>query len=89
MVAIQAQGQANAAREAAKGAADARLAQATAEAKAIQLQGEAQARAIQAQAEALKANPDLVSLRKAERWDGKLPTNMYGSAPIPFLNAQQ
>ena len=85
---IAAEGQANAQRAQAAGAADARLLQATAEAKAIQLQGEAQARAIQAQAEALKANPDLVNLRKAERWDGKLPVNMYGSAPIPFLNAQ-
>jgi regulator of protease activity HflC (stomatin/prohibitin superfamily) len=89
MVTIQAQGQASATRETAKGAADARLAQATAEAKAIQLQGEAQATAIKAQADALKANPDLVNLRKAEKWDGKLPVNLYGSAPIPFLNAQQ
>jgi regulator of protease activity HflC (stomatin/prohibitin superfamily) len=89
MVAIQAQGQANATRETAKGAADSRLLQATAEAKAIQLQGEAQAQAIQAQAEALKANPDLVNLRKAEKWDGKLPTNMYGSAPIPFINVEK
>lgn len=85
---ITAQGKANAQREQAAGAADARLLQATAEAKAIQLQGEAQARAIQAQAEALKSNPNLVDLRKAERWDGKLPVNMYGAAPIPFINVQ-
>ena len=85
---IQAIGQANAARETARGAADARVLQATAEAKAIQLQGEAQAAAIQAQAEALKANPELVNLRRAERWDGKLPTAIYGSAPIPFLQSQ-
>jgi len=85
---IQAIGQANAAREIARGAADARVLQATAEAKAIQLQGEAQAAAIQAQAEALKANPELVNLRRAERWDGKLPTAIYGSAPIPFLQSQ-
>lgn len=84
---IKAEGLANAARAKAAGDADARLFQATAEAKAIQLQGEAQGRAIQAQAEALKANPNLVELRKAERWDGKLPVNIYGSAPIPFLNA--
>ena len=85
---IQAIGQANAARETARGAADARVLQATAEAKAIQLQGEAQAAAIRAQADALKANPDLVNLRRAERWDGKLPTAIYGSAPIPFLQTQ-
>jgi uncharacterized membrane protein YqiK len=58
---------------------------ATAEAKAIQLQGEAQATAIKAQAEALKASSDLVELRKAERWDGKLPTSIYAGAPIPFM----
>jgi regulator of protease activity HflC (stomatin/prohibitin superfamily) len=88
MVQINAAGAANAVREKAKGDADARLLAATAESKAIQLQGEAQATAIKAQADALKANPDLVNLRRAERWDGKLPTNIYGSAPIPFLNAQ-
>ena len=82
---ITAEGSANAVRARAAGDADARLLQATAEAKAIQLQGEAQAATIRAQAEALKANPDLVSLRKAERWDGKLPTALYGSAPIPFI----
>lgn len=24
-----------------------------------------------------------------EKWDGALPQNMYGSAPVPFLNLQQ
>ena len=72
-------------REQAKGAADARLLQAQAEAKAIGLQGEAQATAIRAQADALKSNPTLIDLRKAERWDGKLPAAIYAGAPIPFL----
>jgi regulator of protease activity HflC (stomatin/prohibitin superfamily) len=88
MVKIAAEGQANAARAEAAGKADARVLQASAEAKAIQLQGEAQAAAIRAQAEALKANTNLVDLRRAERWDGRLPTNIYGSAPIPFMNVQ-
>jgi regulator of protease activity HflC (stomatin/prohibitin superfamily) len=87
MVAVRAEGEANGVRAAAAGNADARVLNATAEARAIQIQGEATARAIQAQAEALKANPDLVNLRRAERWDGKLPSAIYGSAPIPFLNA--
>jgi regulator of protease activity HflC (stomatin/prohibitin superfamily) len=89
MAKIKAEGEANAARAQAAGAADARLLQATAEAKAIQLQGEAQAAAIKAQADALKANPDLVDLRKAERWDGKLPSAVYAGAPIPFLPAEK
>lgn len=87
MVKINAEGEANAQRAQAAGAADARLLQATAEAKAIQLQGEAQAAAIKAQAQALQTNASLVELRKAERWDGKLPTAIYAGAPIPFFSA--
>jgi len=26
---------------------------------------------------------------KAERWDGKLPENIYAGAPIPFLQVGQ
>lgn len=87
MVKIAADGEANATRSKAAGDADARLLQAQAEARAIQLQGEAQAAAIKAQAAALQTNASLVELRKAERWDGKLPTAIYAGAPIPFLNA--
>lgn len=84
---IKAEGQANAVRATAIGAADARLLEATAEAKAIQLQGEATAAAIKAQADALRANSELVELRKAERWDGKLPTQML-SGIVPFMQFQ-
>jgi len=83
---IKAEGQANAARETAKGAADSRLFAATAEAKAIELQGEAQAKALKAQTEALKDSPSLVELKKAERWNGALPTQMLGAAPMPFMS---
>ncbi len=93
---VQAIGLADAARENARGeadarvlnakaSADARLLQATAEAKAIQLQGEAQATAIKAQADALAANKNLVELRKAEKWDGKLPVQMLSSV-TPFMS---
>ena len=27
-----------------------------------------------------------VELTKAQRWNGALPTSVYGSAPIPFMN---
>jgi prohibitin 2 len=53
----------------------------------------AQADALKVQNAALAQNKDVLELRrievekaKAERWDGKLPTSIYGSAPIPFLN---
>lgn len=84
---IQAEGAANAAREQARGQADARVLVATAEAKAIELQGVATAAAIKAQADALRANSELVELRKAEKWNGALPTQML-SGVVPFMQFQ-
>jgi regulator of protease activity HflC (stomatin/prohibitin superfamily) len=53
----------------------------------------AQAEALRVQNAALAQNKDVLELRrievemtKASKWDGALPTNIYGSAPIPFLN---
>ena len=85
---IDAAGAANAAEESARGAANARLLAARAEAEAIRIQGEAQALAIRAQAEALASNLSLIELRKAERWDGKLPTSMLSNV-MPFMNVDQ
>jgi len=34
----------------------------------------------------LELNRIQVLQTQAERWDGKLPTNLYGSAPIPIIN---
>lgn len=84
--AVTAEGMANAQRAQAKGAADATLFQAQADAKSIELKGTATAQAIKAQADALSANPHLVDLHKADRWDGVLPTAVYAGAPIPFLS---
>lgn len=81
---IVAEGQANAARETAKGKGDAIVSVATAEAKAIQMRGEAEAKAIRAQAEALQQNQKLVELRKAEKWDGKLPTQFLSNV-LPMM----
>lgn len=85
---VQALGEANAAREKAKGEADAILVKAQANAKAIKLEGEAKADAMKAQAQALSANPVLVEMRKAEAWNGALPTSIYAGAPIPFMQAK-
>ena len=82
---ISAIGEANAIRERARGDADGNLLRAQAEAQAIKLKGEAEATAIAAQATALQGNPGLIELRRAERWDGKLPLQVLGSAPIPFM----
>lgn len=81
-----AEAEANAVKATADGAAYANVTTARAEAQALQVKGEATARAMEAQARALSANPALVEMRKAEKWDGKLPAAIYASAPIPFLN---
>lgn len=53
----------------------------------------AQANALQVQNDALSKNKDVLELRRievqlaqAQKWDGKLPVNMYGSAPVPLLS---
>jgi regulator of protease activity HflC (stomatin/prohibitin superfamily) len=53
----------------------------------------AQAEAIKVQSNALSQNKEILDLRrievdmkKAEKWDGKLPTAIYAGAPIPFMN---
>ena len=49
------------------------------------VQSTARAAAIKREAESLKNNPQLIKLRLAEKWDGKLP-RFNGSSAIPFLN---
>ncbi len=53
----------------------------------------AQADALKIQNAALAQNKDVLELRrievelaKANKWNGALPVNMYGSAPVPFMN---
>lgn len=87
-VRIAAAGQANAQIESARGEAESRLLIARAEADAIKLRGEAEAAAIRAQADALSANPMLVELRKAEKWNGELPRSMLSNV-VPFMNIDQ
>lgn len=85
---VRAKGEAAATRERARGEADGRLLIAMAEAKAIELRGEAEAKAIKAQTEALAANGLLVELRKAEKWNGSLPTAMLSNV-VPFMGVDQ
>lgn len=70
----------------AEAAAAAHVAKAQAEATAIRLRGEAEADAITARGKALAANPELVSLVQAERWNGVLPTTMIPNSVVPFLD---
>jgi prohibitin 2 len=69
----------------ADGEAYATVTAATAEARSVELAGRAKATAMEVQANALARNPVLVELAKAEKWDGKLPVNIYAGAPVPFM----
>ncbi len=59
---------------------------AEAEAKSIILKGEAEAKSIDAKARALKSNPLIVELTKAQTWDGKLPQTVLGDGGMPILD---
>jgi len=65
-------------------AAEKKLA-AEASAYQIEVASKARAEAIRREAKSLKSNPELIQLRIAEKWDGKLP-HYNGSSAIPFLN---
>lgn len=59
--------------------------QARAEADSQLLKAEAEAKSIRIRADALTQNPRLVELEAVQRWDGKLPVNMYGNGAVPFV----
>lgn len=61
---------------------------AEAEAESIRVKGNAEADAIKARGDALRENPNLVDLTKAERWDGKLPTTVVPNGTLPFLDVK-
>jgi regulator of protease activity HflC (stomatin/prohibitin superfamily) len=70
----------------ATGRANSIRAEAQAQADATTLRGNAEASAIKAKGEALAANPSLVALIQAERWNGVLPTTLVPGSTVPFLN---
>ena len=77
-----AEAEANAVKATADGDAYAKVKVATAEAQSLQVQNDALAK----NKDVLELRRIEVELTKAQRWNGALPTAMYGSAPIPFLN---
>ena len=60
-----------------------------AKAEAIRQMGLAEAEALREKSKALAQNAKLVELTKAEKWNGELPQNIYGAAPVPFLDLTQ
>ena len=69
----------------AEAAAAERTLAADAEAYQVEVTSKARAEAIRREAEALKGNAELIQLRIAESWDGKLPQVSAGNA-VPLLN---
>lgn len=57
------------------------------QAKQKVLAAEAEAKSMAIRSEALSKNQNLVAYEAVQKWDGRLPVNIYGSAPIPFINA--
>jgi prohibitin 2 len=49
----------------------------------------AEAQSMKIRADALTQNPKLVSWEAVQKWDGKLPVNMYGQAAIPFIDVSK
>jgi regulator of protease activity HflC (stomatin/prohibitin superfamily) len=74
----EAKGTAEAVVLAAEAARRQQILQAEGEAEATRLKAVAQAEAITKRGEALKSNPQIIDLVRAERWDGKLPGTMIG-----------
>lgn len=68
--------------------ADSRLAAAKSRAEAIRIEGQASADAIKAKSDALRNNPDLIDLTKAERWNGVLPSTMIPNSTVPIIGSK-
>lgn len=66
--------------------ADSSLAQATADALSTKLRGDAEAEAITAKGKALRDNPSVIDLVRAQTWNGVLPTTMVPGSAVPFIN---
>ena len=68
--------------------AKAKIELANADAKAILIKAESEAKAIDMKNKALATSSALIDFTVAERWDGKLPEQMLGSTPVPFINVK-
>jgi regulator of protease activity HflC (stomatin/prohibitin superfamily) len=61
-------------------------AKANSDARIAKAQGDAEA--IKVEAEAIRTNPEIVSMRAVEKWNGQLPTYTGGAAPLPFIGVK-
>lgn len=56
------------------------------EAKQKLVTAEAEAKSMEIRAKALEQNRSLVEYEAVQKWNGVLPVNMYGSAPMPYIS---
>ena len=87
-IVVQAEANANAARAEASGKADALRMQAVSQAYQVVVEGKAKAEYLEAQGKAIRQNPEVIELTKAQHWDGKLPSTMLPGTTVPFLNVK-
>lgn len=80
-----AEGEATALKAKADGEAYANLKMATAQADSLRIQNKALAES----KEVLELRRIEVEMEKAKSWNGVLPVNIYGSAPIPFMDVKK
>ena len=66
--------------------AKAKVLNSEAEAKAILVKAEAEAKSIEMRNAALASSHALIEYETVKTWDGRLPVQMLGGAPVPFLN---
>ena len=59
-----------------------------AEAKAMLVKAEAEAKSIEMRNKALASSHALIEYETVKAWDGKLPVQMLGGAPLPLLNLE-
>lgn len=74
--------------EVVKAEAEARVVKikAEADALAIEIKAKAEAQSIEMRNKALESSKSLIEYTLAQQWDGKLPVQMLGSSPVPFIN---
>lgn len=59
------------------------------EARQTVLSAKAEAESMKIKSQALAQNKGLVQFEAVQKWDGKLPVNIYGNAPIPFIEIEK
>lgn len=58
------------------------------QAKQTVISANAEAQSMHIRAQALESNPKLVEWEAVQKWDGKLPVQMLGGAPVPFISVK-